>query len=349
MHAAVAMLLLTAGTFAGAAQPEEMPADTMIRLERTRCFGECPAYSVTIDAGGNVTFDGKDFVRVTGRRTARVAISTVRALLETARRIGFFDLHDKYRALITDLPTTFVTVTAAGRSKRIEDYVGAPRALHDFEREIDEAARTQQWIRIDAPTLGQLVRDGHPPSASERAEMLRKALLHDDVDVVKDLLQLGADPNGVYYGTNTTPLMMVRSAAAVRALIDAGADPSVRNTNGYSVWYPASYLSPDVAEALLSSGAPVDAGADSDGRTPLWLAACGGNAGVVGILLGGGANAGATAASSGLSALTCAQEGRERTRQHPRQSISDSPPPFVPDYDRTIALLQDALARQKRR
>ena len=39
--------------------------------------------------------------------------------------------------------------TRAGRSKRIEDYVGAPEGLSELEQLIDEVARTKQWVSPD--------------------------------------------------------------------------------------------------------------------------------------------------------------------------------------------------------
>ena len=51
--------------------------------------------------------------------------------------------------MVTDLPTTFVTATVNGRTKRIEDYVAAPDALVAFEREIDAAAGTKRWVFLD--------------------------------------------------------------------------------------------------------------------------------------------------------------------------------------------------------
>ena len=139
------------------AQEGQVPPDTKIQLERTTCFGACPAYSVSIDAQGNVTFEGKNFVRVKGPQTDRIPISKVRGLLETAERIRFFDLRDQYRTIhnpdgsetvVSDLPTTFVSIRSGGRSKRIDDYFGAPKALRDLEREIDLAAGTKRWVGI---------------------------------------------------------------------------------------------------------------------------------------------------------------------------------------------------------
>jgi hypothetical protein len=148
---AIASVELGAGAAAG-----PIPEDFTIKLERTACYGQCPVYSVTIDAKGNVAYDGARFVRVEGRQTDRVPVARVAALVATIERMGFFELRDRYRtirnrdgseAMVMDLPTAYITVTAAGRSKRIEDYFGAPDALKQLEREIDQAADTDRWIR----------------------------------------------------------------------------------------------------------------------------------------------------------------------------------------------------------
>ena len=245
-----------------------IPGDPVIKLERTACLGECPVYTVTIDARGNVIYEGARFVRVEGRQTDRIPLSRVISILETAERIGFFQLRDEYRVvqnpdggstIVTDLPAVFVTITRAGRSKRIEDYFGAPGALKQLERQIDEAAGTRRWTVLDGPTLEQLVRDGWRPAAEERAELLRRAIEDDEPAVVKGLIDLGADPNGSYFGTNTPPLMLVRSAAVTRVLLAAGANPNAINDNGGTPLGWAAYLAPDVGQLLLSAGAHVDA------------------------------------------------------------------------------------------
>jgi hypothetical protein len=334
---------------------QAVPDDFIIKLERTSCFGECPVYTVSIDARGNVRYEGAQFVRVEGRQTDRIPVSRVAALLETAERIGFFELRDQYRyirnpdgteTIVTDLPTAFVTVTRAGRTKRIEDYVGAPRGLKELEQQIDETARTKRWIRLDEPTLRQLVLEGWSPSVEERAELLRKALQHDEVGVVKALIQIGADPNAAYYGTNTPPLMMVRSAAAARALLEAGAIPFARNENGGTPLGWAVHLAPDVTEVLLKAGVQVDQPTDSDGRTALWQSACLGNVGVVNLLLSAGADP--ALRPGGISAVECARRRREGARSR-RPSVLDSKPPFVEDFDGVIAALEQALAKRRQR
>ena len=152
------ILTLTLGDAVSLRQTNNVPADALIQLRRTSCFGTCPVYSVSIDATGQVIYVGEKFVRVVGRHTARIEPSIVAKLLAHAESARFFDLRDAYREIenadgsrtsVSDQPTTFVSVAANGRNKTIEDYIGAPEALKEFEREIDEAAGSKRWISLD--------------------------------------------------------------------------------------------------------------------------------------------------------------------------------------------------------
>lgn len=172
--AAFVLIGLTSLTMSSSAAAQAIPEDFVITLERTACFGACPVYAVSIDRNGNVTYDGTRFVRVVGRQTDRIPVRLVAALVETVDRIRFFDLDDKYRQLITDLPTTFVTVTRGGRSKRIEDYFGAPKSLKELERQIDDTARTARWIALNLATLGQMI--PHTSKGELRPSMLPSAV-----------------------------------------------------------------------------------------------------------------------------------------------------------------------------
>ena len=109
-------------------------------------------------------------------------------------------------------------------------------------------------------------------------------------------------------------------------------------------WAGQSIWNPDVTELLLKAGVQVDQLTDSDGRTALWRAACGGDVGVVKLLLDAGVNP--TLGPGGMSAVDCAREGRENTRLR-RPSVLDGKPPFNEDFDGVIALLEQALAKRK--
>ena len=69
--ASVSAACLAILAIATSALAQDLPEDFLITLERTwlHCGGECPAYTVSIDAQGSVTYDGKMYVRVVGPAT----------------------------------------------------------------------------------------------------------------------------------------------------------------------------------------------------------------------------------------------------------------------------------------
>jgi len=143
-HLLTASLILSCGVVGARAQgPTER---VEIRLERTVCFGTCPEYTVTITGDGTVVYQGRQFVRVSGSHTWRIDPAAVRALALEMQQAGFFEMKDEYVATITDLPTTYTTLTIGARTKRIKNYFGAPPKLKEMESRIDEVAGTKKYV-----------------------------------------------------------------------------------------------------------------------------------------------------------------------------------------------------------
>lgn len=340
---------------AGAAMSQEpdVPPDALIRLQRTICYGTCPVYTVTIDARGTITFDGERFVRVVGRKTAQISRLSVATLLARAEQIRFFEMRDAYRAIenpdgtltmVTDLPTKIVTVTVNGRTKRVEDYFGAPDSLREFEREIDAAAVTKRWVFLDKDALEELARSGWSASSEEGAALLQQAIERDDVPIARRLVELGSDLGGPS-NNRKPPLSSALSSSMVDLLVKAGANPNGRPIGAVAARTPlmnASYKDAAVAEALLKAGARLE---DLDGgHTALFFAACSGNLRVVAVLLRAGAN---PRGSTTSSAVECARQGRQNEMSQ-RRTVLDRGRPTVQDFDEVIALLENATKPIKR-
>ncbi len=126
-----------------------------ISLERTGCFGTCPSYVLTILRDGNVTFEGREYVKSKGVFRKKIGTATLTSLFKKIEEIHFWELEDSYRtkinpdgsiSMITDMPTQYVTVRSATKSKRVEDYYGTPPGVKDLERLIDEVAGVSEWV-----------------------------------------------------------------------------------------------------------------------------------------------------------------------------------------------------------
>ena len=125
--------------------------EIVITLERTRCFGVCPAYTLTIYGDGRVVYDGKDFVRVEGARTANIGEESISRLVTEFQNIDYFSLDDSYEEFnATDMPSAITSITINGKTKTIRHYHGdlsAPKKLTELENKIDQIVNTDQWIK----------------------------------------------------------------------------------------------------------------------------------------------------------------------------------------------------------
>lgn len=121
--------------------------DVVISLERTRCFGVCPAYTVTIYGDGTVVYEGVDFVKVKGTQTAQIPQEDVRELVDDFYAAGFFQLRDRYEQQASDLPSQTTSITIDGTTKTVFRYGFEPARLVELEDRIDEVAGTEKWVK----------------------------------------------------------------------------------------------------------------------------------------------------------------------------------------------------------
>ncbi|MDB4952363.1 MAG: hypothetical protein JWM27_5012 [Gemmatimonadetes bacterium] len=136
--------------------PSAASAPVAVTLERTACYGTCPAYTVRLDGAGRVAWHGERFVAAMGDSSTAVSAARVNALADEIAAAGFFGFGDSYLPGVpaaepcsTDSPHAVITVTRAGRTKRVEhDYGcrGAPAALRTIAARIDSVAGTRRWI-----------------------------------------------------------------------------------------------------------------------------------------------------------------------------------------------------------
>ena len=133
-----------------------MDADSVV-LERTRCYGTCPAYRLSVTRQGVVSFQSRNPGEDNRRFVDTIAVDDVGAILVGAEKADFLALPDTIAAdphfcpsQATDYDTAIVTLYLPHQTKRVEDYHGcfwAPVALRELEDRIDTHTRSQRWIR----------------------------------------------------------------------------------------------------------------------------------------------------------------------------------------------------------
>jgi|SRR5579884_1128658 len=160
LRAAAFVIAFAATALAGqAVKTDELPADTLIVLQRGACEHRCSVYNVVIFADGSVIFDGRYYVRRTGVIRTRITREALRGLLDAAAAAHFFDMKQSYapgsgsgcEQPTSDAPTAILTIGSGGRLKTVVHYLGCRGAeserLSQLEVKIDQATHTRAWVK----------------------------------------------------------------------------------------------------------------------------------------------------------------------------------------------------------
>jgi len=124
-----------------------------LRFERSRCYGSCPSYSITVQGDGTVEYVGKDNVKTKGSQKANVDAATLRKLASEFAKADFFSLADFSEenckgTVCTDMPTVTTELSLKSETRKMTHYYGcrtAPKALWDLESALDKLLNTEQW------------------------------------------------------------------------------------------------------------------------------------------------------------------------------------------------------------
>ena len=154
----IGVVLLLAGT--------AYSAEWTISLDRTECYGTCPSYKVTIFSNGKVLYEGRKFVKTSGRASGRLSPSQIRDLTNALTQARYFSLRSSYASgrdgcltIATDSPRVTTGVRLGKKRKKIDHYRGCHsgteqfnselQRLATFEDRIDEIIDIKQWIGTD--------------------------------------------------------------------------------------------------------------------------------------------------------------------------------------------------------
>ena len=134
-------------------------ADSIV-LERTPCFGSCPAYRLRISRDGGVLFHSRNAGDADRTEVGSVSARQLEHLLMEFELLGFAELPDTIAnsreycgSSRTDAATVITTVFAGATSKQVVDYHGcqwAPSGLRELETLVDSIVNTRRWIRPSA-------------------------------------------------------------------------------------------------------------------------------------------------------------------------------------------------------
>ena len=134
-----------------AESPTNDNSKVTIIYQATPCFGRCPIYTLTINGESKTaTFVGEKDTEKIGTYTKAVSKKELDEFVKAFEDAQFFSLNDEYLGNITDFPIKYITYTNNGKTKKIKERSGAPKALTDLEKLLNAYAINEEgWKKTE--------------------------------------------------------------------------------------------------------------------------------------------------------------------------------------------------------
>lgn len=123
----------------------------LCEIQRSNCYGKCPAYTIKLFSDGKVIYHGKANVEKIGYYEAFCNPEFMDAIFTEAESINYFNLRSQYPtngSYLPDLPKTTTYLNKAGLQKRIINNFDAPADLVHFENWLDQFFDDMEWSAI---------------------------------------------------------------------------------------------------------------------------------------------------------------------------------------------------------
>lgn len=138
----------------GTASSESSSAHTLvlsdtsivISFEQTACFGTCPVHKMVIRKNGVSSYHGDRNVNKVGDFSTQVSEQQIQDIYLKAEELGFHTLKANYTAAMTDLPTTFITITSATKTHTVSAYGAYPDQLSTFIQYLFSTTQEIDWL-----------------------------------------------------------------------------------------------------------------------------------------------------------------------------------------------------------
>ncbi|MEQ8765171.1 MAG: DUF6438 domain-containing protein [Planctomycetota bacterium] len=133
------------------AQKEPVERWDTIKLERTLCFGHCPAFVVTYHRDGRAELNARGNIELSGKHEARLGEGIFDRLCLAIDKIGLNGLEPHVPPTIVDVAWTIVTLEREGHKLRFKDYSDEtmPAELWATSLLLDGLRLRLGWTKID--------------------------------------------------------------------------------------------------------------------------------------------------------------------------------------------------------
>lgn len=128
--------------------PTGVDTNLLFSLQRTSCFGLCPAFKIEVFKNKKAFYTGIAHTKRLNKHQAEVTAEMIAQIQKKATEINYFEWETKYPSTnieIADLPSTISYIRIGGKGKMIFNNYDAPKQLMEFEKWLEKTLDSLDW------------------------------------------------------------------------------------------------------------------------------------------------------------------------------------------------------------
>ena len=124
----------------------------LVSISKGACYGSCPIYSMTVFEDGSCKFHGKRFCKKLGPFIGSISAQELATLNQKISVLKLSEYPDKIESLISDFPSTEITVFSDSNVKSVWWRDNEPKELSELSTFLDKFRTDMNWeFDVNAP------------------------------------------------------------------------------------------------------------------------------------------------------------------------------------------------------
>ncbi|GGW74272.1 DUF6438 domain-containing protein [Alishewanella tabrizica] len=135
--------------------------ETVVKLKRTACFGNCPVYTVSVKANGVVEYEGNEYVSIKGFQTGNLPKESVELIEKKLIKVKFLKMKShldsgSWGCFISATDSSYILIEGLvkNRKKAVSTYLGCESKqvyeVINLAEYIDQVVGTSKWVKETA-------------------------------------------------------------------------------------------------------------------------------------------------------------------------------------------------------
>lgn len=119
---------------------------SILKIEKSRCYGECPVYHAVLKEKKWIEFYPKANTEIKKASFSKIKKSEFISLLNIIKSISIDSLKNEYdNKFLMDIPSTYLTFYDGKKEKKVKVRANAPEKLRILIKTFDEIIKSSDW------------------------------------------------------------------------------------------------------------------------------------------------------------------------------------------------------------